>query len=65
MEHISNQPVCIGGDMPLSTVKKGQTLNLKAYYDLDKLSGMKREDGSWDEVMGISVVYARVKGNQG
>jgi hypothetical protein len=62
VKHISEQPLCVGAKMPVSSIKKGQALEIKAYYDLDKYQGMKREDGSWDEVMGIMVVFIRLKG---
>ena len=62
MKHISEQPLCVGTKMPVSRINKGQELAIEAHYDLDKYPGMKREDGSWDEVMAIMGTYIRLKG---
>jgi hypothetical protein len=42
-------------------LRRGQTLNMKAHYDFNQRKGMKHEDGDWDEVMAISLVYVRQK----
>jgi hypothetical protein len=35
---------------------------MKAEYDFNEHKGMKHEDGDWDEVMGISLLFVRMKG---
>ena len=59
--HISDIPVCYGNGISHPTMKKGQVWRFQAYYDFDQFKGMKRGDGTWDEVMGLSVNLVRVK----
>jgi hypothetical protein len=62
MKHISDQKVCHGESLAQKTMKKGQNWNLNAYYDFDKFKGNAHENGDWDEVMGIAIMFVRVKG---
>ncbi|KAF2672376.1 hypothetical protein BT63DRAFT_452881 [Microthyrium microscopicum] len=62
MKHISEQKVCHGPTLAQKSVKKGQLWNLNAYYDFDKNKGNAHADGEWDEVMGIAIMFVRVKG---
>jgi hypothetical protein len=59
-KHISDMNVCPGRG--LMRMKKGQTWKFKAEYDFDANPGMREKDGGWDEVMGIGMLYVRVKG---
>lgn len=61
-KHISDMKPCYGPDFPVKEMKKGQMWTHRADYDFDKNLGMKHEDGSWDEVMGIEIMFVRVKG---
>jgi hypothetical protein len=59
-KHISEMKTCPGqGSLPM---KKGQTWKFKALYDFEANQGMRTSDGEWDEVMGIGVLYVRIKG---
>jgi len=60
-KHISDMPPCFGQGFPVKHMKVGQKWGLEAFYDYAKNPGQKHEDGDWDEVMGISVVYVRNK----
>jgi stress up-regulated protein Nod 19 len=63
LAHISNLQACYGNQIPHKDMKKGQNWVLTANYDFDQRTGMKREDGAWDEVMGIAIMYVRSKGS--
>lgn len=60
--HISDMSVCHGAGLPQKETKKGQIWSLKAFYDFDKFKGMANEDGSWDKVMGLALLFVRTKG---
>jgi hypothetical protein len=60
LTHISEMGTCHGGLFPHSRLQKNQSWYMKAEYDLDQFKGMKHEDGSWDEVMGITLVFVRI-----
>jgi hypothetical protein len=60
-KHLSDMSVCHGKSLPYPEMKKGQKWTLKAHYDFDKFQGMKHEDGSLDEVMGIEIMFVRRK----
>ncbi|KAF2432732.1 hypothetical protein EJ08DRAFT_658730 [Tothia fuscella] len=62
MVHLSDMHVCSGKDIEIREMRKGQEWTLRAHYDFEKNKGMKAADGEWDGVMGISVVFVRVKG---
>jgi hypothetical protein len=62
-KHITKQEHCPGSKMKRSVLKKGDELKMTAYYDLEKHPGMKRNEKEWDEVMAISGVFVRMKGN--
>ncbi|KAF1980948.1 hypothetical protein K402DRAFT_467905 [Aulographum hederae CBS 113979] len=44
----------------MGAVKKGDQFHISANYNLDKYPGMKKDDGSLDEVMGISILMISV-----
>jgi hypothetical protein len=56
LNHISDIQGCHATKKYL---RRGQVLNMKANYDFNQRKGMKHEDGDWDEVMAISLVYVR------
>ncbi|KAF2403656.1 hypothetical protein EJ06DRAFT_527256 [Trichodelitschia bisporula] len=60
-EHISHMSICAGPSFLVKTVKKGQAWDLKGYYDYDKYKGMRHEDGAQSNVMGIAIMFVRVK----
>jgi hypothetical protein len=43
-------------------MKKGQAWDFKAYYDLNKQKGAAHGDGGLDAVMGIEIMFVRIKG---
>lgn len=59
--HISEQKPCYGDKLPLKTMKKGQVWTNTADYDFDAHKGMKTDEGGWDAVMGIQIVFVRLK----
>jgi hypothetical protein len=59
--HISDINVCNGTSLPQKQMKKGQNWSLKAHYDFDKFKGMQHDDGTWDEIMGIELLFVRRK----
>jgi hypothetical protein len=61
LEHISEMKACHSAEIPQKSMAKGQVWTLTADYDFDKFKGMKHEDGDWDKVMGISIVFVREK----
>lgn len=62
-KHISDMNVCFGKEgFAYPQMKKGQVWTLKSVYDFDQNLGMKRENGDWDEVMGIEIMFVRKKG---
>jgi len=61
LTHISDMKVCHGESLPKKQMKVGQTWGISADYDFGKYKGMKHDDGSWDEVMGIAITFVRVK----
>jgi hypothetical protein len=62
LTHISELLPCFGSELPKKEVKVGQNWTLTANYNFDKHLGMKYEDGDWDAVMGIGMLFVRVKG---
>jgi hypothetical protein len=60
--HISEIPFCYGTGIAHPVMKKGQVWRFQAYYDFDQFKVMKHSDGNWDEVMGLSVNFIRIKG---
>jgi hypothetical protein len=61
LEHISKMSLCVGPKFELAEMKKGQKWNLKAEYDYTKNKGMIHGDGKQSTVMGIAIMYVRVK----
>ncbi|TLD36045.1 DNA repair and recombination protein [Venturia nashicola] len=60
MKHVSNMGTCTAANgLTVKRMEKGQKWVLKAEYDFRKWPGMKGEDGKWDEVMGIHVMYVK------
>jgi len=62
LTHISDMNNCYGAEFPEKVMKVGQVWDLTANYDFSEYTGMKHEDGDWDEVMGISIMYIRRPG---
>jgi hypothetical protein len=60
--HLNDIQLCYGSDIRYKEMRKGQEWKLQAFYDFDENKGMRAADGEWDGVMGISVVFVRVKG---
>lgn len=63
-EHISKMSICMGNSLNMKQLKKGQVWNLKAYYDYNKYKGMLHGDGKQSTVMGIAIMYVKVKPGQ-
>lgn len=61
LTHISDMKPCYGDDFPHKRIRKGQNWKIFSDYDFDAFKGMKHEDGDWDEVMGISIMFVRIK----
>jgi hypothetical protein len=61
LTHISELPACYGSQFPLKEMKAGQNWTIAANYDFNQNMGMKHEDGDWDSVMGIGIMYVRIK----
>ncbi|TID14430.1 DNA repair and recombination protein [Venturia nashicola] len=60
MKHISKITPCgQSKGLDVREIKKGQKLTLAANYDFEKWPGMKEPDGSWDQVMGLTVMYVK------
>lgn len=59
MKHISNMTSCGVAEPSVerNIVRKGDGLDLRAYYDLEKYGGMREADGSLAPVMGIAILY--------
>lgn len=63
-EHISKMTICAtGSTMKYADIKPGQNWILKASYNYDKAKGALGHDGKQDLIMGISIMYVRVKTN--
>jgi hypothetical protein len=62
LEHLSEMSQCNQKSLPRSRIAKGQNWYMKAEYDFNKHKGMMHEDGNWDEVMGITLMFVRVAG---
>jgi hypothetical protein len=60
-EHISKMSICIGDKLGITQVKKGQRWVLKADYDYDKNKGDLHDNGTQAPIMGISIMYVKVK----
>lgn len=60
-EHISKMSLCVGDALPVKKLQKGQKWKLRAEYDYNKNKGMLHEKGKQATVMGISIMYVRVK----
>jgi hypothetical protein len=60
-EHISIMTACVNEKMAIKHMIKGQTWKLRAEYDYDKNKGVLHHSGKQDNVMGIAVMFVRVK----
>jgi hypothetical protein len=60
-KHISEQPSCYGRSMAARSMAKGDAWSLKAHYDFAVNNGMMNENGEFDEVMGIAIMFVRLK----
>ena len=54
---ISSMSSCVKFTDDQASLKPGDQLSIRAYYDTDAHSLMKNTDGSFEDVMGISLVY--------
>ena len=54
---ISSMSSCVKFTEDQASLKPGDQLSIRAYYDTDAHSLMKNTDGSFEDVMGISLVY--------
>ena len=61
--HLSDMHICHGKGLANDEIKKGQKWRLQADYDFDKFQGMMHDDGSLDTVMGIQLVFVKIKSN--
>ncbi|KAF2435222.1 hypothetical protein EJ08DRAFT_730321 [Tothia fuscella] len=62
--HISKMSICMGNALKVKQLNKGQVWTLKAYYDYNKNKGMLHGDGKQATVMGIAIMYVRVRAGQ-
>ena len=60
-EHISKMTFCMGPTLGVKDLKKGQKWTIQAFYDLNKRKAVLHSDGKADKVMGIAIMYVRVK----
>ncbi|KAF2428039.1 hypothetical protein EJ08DRAFT_719738 [Tothia fuscella] len=60
-EHISSMSVCMGPKFLQKDLVKGQKWKLRAEYDYNKNKGMMHGNGKQSTVMGIAIMYVRVK----
>jgi len=60
-EHISKMSLCTNDNFLEKTLKKGQRWKLRAEYDYTKNKGMIHGDGKQSTVMGIAIMYVRIK----
>jgi len=56
-QHISEQSMCVMGP----TLKLGDTLTVKGYYD-DRLHPQMTDSGHLDDVMAIAILYIAPQG---
>jgi hypothetical protein len=61
--HISSMSVCVpnAGTMKVKKLTKSQKWQLRADYDYDKNKGNHHGDGKQANVMGIAIMYVRLK----
>lgn len=59
--HISKMKVCMNDAFTIKNLVKGQVWTLKAVYDYSKAKGMLHDDGKQSSIMGIAIMYVRVK----
>lgn len=60
-KHISSQTTCDPAKMKTRPMKKGQKWEITANYDFDNFKPMLDEGGEMEPVMGLSLMYVRVK----
>ncbi|KAE9980530.1 hypothetical protein EG328_000266 [Venturia inaequalis] len=60
-KHISSQTTCDPAKMKTRQMKKGQKWEITANYDFDKFTPMLDVGGEMEPVMGLSLMYVRVK----
>jgi hypothetical protein len=59
--HISKMSLCVGDTMKQKKVVKGQFWKLRAAYDYEKNGGNHHTNGKQSNVMGIAIMFVRVK----
>jgi hypothetical protein len=59
--HISKMSLCVGDKFTEKNLVKGQKWKLRAEYDYKKNLGMLHGDGKQSTVMGIAIMYVRLK----
>jgi hypothetical protein len=59
--HISQMSTCVGDTMLVNKVTKGQKWQLRADYNYEKNSGNHHGDGKQANVMGIAIMFVKVK----
>jgi hypothetical protein len=60
-KHISTMSLCVNDRLHVKELRKGQRWVLKADYDYNLAKGDLMESGRQDSVMGIAIMYVRVK----
>jgi len=60
-EHISKMTLCVKDKFKVKKLVKGQQWKLRAEYDYNKNKGMMHGDGKQSTVMGIAIMFVRVK----
>jgi hypothetical protein len=60
-EHISKMSLCVKDTLFVKKLQKGQKWKLKAVYDYNKNKGNRHGNGKQANVMGISIMFVRIK----
>jgi hypothetical protein len=60
-EHISKMSLCTNDKFADKKLVKGQKWKLRAEYDYNKNKGNRHGDGKQANVMGIAIMFVRVK----
>lgn len=61
LEHVSSMSICVNDKLLVKQMTKGQKWKLTVDYDYNKNKGMVHEGGKQSSVMGIAIMYVRVK----
>jgi hypothetical protein len=59
--HVSKMSLCVGDKFTDKKLVKGQKWRLRVEYDYAKDKGMTHTNGKQSNVMGIAIMYVRVK----